>query len=152
MASLISQLLPCSVWLIRSIMRLPAAILGIALLAGVNAQNATFDAQRVQSSMYTPASSPAKCSPDGIITVTQVNQAYDVQYLTQWKTTTYTESQPAETITTCTGTLGEYGSTRTVTATQTTSLECTGRPKTVTSYQNCIPVSSSAIDTREWSR
>ena len=132
-------------------MKLPAATLvsGIVLLAGVNAQNATYGAQRLQSSMYTPASSPAKCSPDGTITVTQVNQVYDTQYETQWRTTTYTEKEAAGTITTYTGSVGGggggerggYGSTRTVTATMTTSLSCTGKPSTVTSYRNCIPVS-----------
>jgi hypothetical protein len=123
-------------------MRLPAAILasGFVLLAGVNAQNATYNALTL-SSMYTPASSPAKCSPDGTITVTQINQAYDTSYVTQWKTTTYTEDKPGKTITTCTGSMGGYGSTTTVTATTTTSLPCTGKPTTVTSYQDCIPVS-----------
>lgn len=125
-------------------MKLPAAILasGIVLLAGVNAQNATYNAQKLQPSLFTPASSPAKCSPDGTITVTQLNQAYETQYETQWRTTTYTENRPARTITTCTGSLGEgYGSSTTVTRTITTSLSCTGKPSTVTSFQNCIPVS-----------
>lgn len=124
-------------------MRLAAAILvsGIGLLAGANAQNATYDAQRLHSSMFTPASSPAKCSPDGWITVTQINPVYE----TQWKTTTYTEKQPEKTVTTCTGSVGGYGSTRTVTATATTSLPCTKQPTTVTSYQNCIPVSHDLI-------
>ena len=127
----------------RQSMRVAAGTLvtGIVLLAGADAQNATYNAQQLTPSMYTPASSPAKCSPDGTITVTQVNQAYDTQYMTQWETTTYTESRPAKTITTCTGSMGGYGSTQTVTATMTTSLSCTGKPTTVTSYQNCVPVS-----------
>lgn len=127
-------------------MRLAAAILvsGIGLLAEANAQNATYSAARLQPSLYTPASSPAKCSPDGWITVTQINPVYD----TQWKTTTYTEKEPAKTITTCTGSPGGYGSTRTVTATSTMTASCTGKPTTVTSYQNCIPVSGVAIRVR----
>jgi hypothetical protein len=134
----------------QTAMKLPAAILvsGSVLLAGVNAQNATYNAQRISSSMYTPASSPAKCSPDGTITVTQINQAYDTQYVTQWKTTTYKDDKPEKTITTCTGSVGGYGSTTTVTATTTTSLPCTGKPTTVTSYQNCIPVSHYPLETR----
>ncbi len=124
-------------------MKLPAACLVSAIiLAGVNAQNATYSVQKLQPSMFTPASSPAKCSPDGTITVTQLNQAFETQFETQWKTTTYTENSPARTITTCTGsTGGGYGSTATVTTTITTSLSCTGKPNTVTSFQNCIPVS-----------
>lgn len=131
-------------------MKFRAAVLasGIVLLAGVNAQqNATYGAQKLQSSLYTPASSPAKCSPDGTITVTQVNQIYDTQVETQWKTTTYTENEAAKTITTYTGWMegegerGGYGPTTTVTATETTSLSCKGKPSTVTLYQNCIPVS-----------
>ncbi len=132
-------------------MRLPVAALGAVLLAAANAQNDTFNAQRVQPSLYTPASSPAKCSPDGTITVTQLNQAFNTQYLTQWKTTTYTDSQPAKTITTCTGTLGGHGSTTTVTSTITTGLSCTGKATTVTSYQNCIPVSPCTVDVDETS-
>jgi hypothetical protein len=129
-------------------MRLPTSILASAfvLLAGVNAQNATYNALKI-SSMYTPASSPAKCSPDGTITVTQINQAY-TEYVTQWQTTTYTDNKPGKTVTTCTGTMGGYGSTTTVIATTTTSLSCTGKPTTVTSYQNCIPVSLHRLETR----
>lgn len=131
-------------------MRLSAAILvpGIVLLARANAQNATYNAQK-QPSMYTPVSSPAKCSPDGWITVTQINPIYDTQYVTQWKTTTYTQSQPGKTITTCTGSMGGYSTTKTVTTTTTTSLPCTGKPTTVTSYQNCIPVSRNPSDTKK---
>jgi len=131
-----------------TVMTLRAAILavGVVLLAGVNAQNATYNAL-VISSMYTPASSPAKCSPDGTITVTQINQAY-TEYVTQWATTTYTDSKPGKTITTCTGSMGGYGSTTTVTATTTTSLSCTEKPTTVTSYQNCIPVSHHELGTQ----
>lgn len=125
-------------------MRPTAAILvpGIVLLAGAYAQNATYSAQRLQPSLYTPASSPAKCSPDGWITVTQVNPIYDTQYITQWKTTTFTENQAAQTTEASIGMLRGWGGTpRTVTSTVTTNLPCTGRPTTVTSYQNCIPVS-----------
>ena len=126
-------------------MRLPIVILvsGMVLLAEANTQNATYNAQKLQPSMYTPASSPAKCSPDGWITVTQINPVYDTQWITQWKTTTYTESHPDKTITTGARSFGGYGPTITVTATITTDLPCAGRSAiaTVTSYQNCIPVS-----------
>jgi hypothetical protein len=137
-------------------MRLLAALLisGSLLLAGVNAQNATtsYNAQDQKPSQYTPVSSPAKCSPDGYITVTQINPIYKTEYLTQWKTTTQQESQPAKTIMTCTGSVGGYGSTRTVTATTTTSLSCTGGPSGVPSYQNCIPVSHNPADTGDFLR
>ena len=113
-------------------MKLPTALLlpGLVLWIGVQAQNDTYNAQRVAPSLYTPASSPAKCSPYGYITVTEVNQP------------------EAKTVTSCGeegaaygrggGDYGDggYGGTKTVTKTE----PCT-KASTVTSYQNCIPVS-----------
>lgn len=116
-------------------MKLRAALLvhSVALWAGVNAQNDTFNAQRVAP---VPAN---ECPQAGYITVTQVNKVTE--------TTTVTQNNAAATVTTCPQ--GEkiapegagygygYGTTTTVTAT----LPCT-KATTVTSYQNCIPVSS----------